>query len=157
MPNALETIQIDKDDFSGNTFYSNKAIDSALGSKVYAYVGAKDDEQWFCLAAILITDNSLFFERATVLADGKKFTLEFDLTTGTHEYLGDGSYFDAADIVLSGLDDDAMLDAMARAKSTKIRFYTRNSTYDYVLSERDKNAITEALAVYELLGGKFNE
>lgn len=156
LPNALETVQIDKDDFSGSTFYTNKAVVSALGSKVYAYVGAKGDKRWLCLAAIMVTDKLLIFDRATVLADGEKFTLQFDLTTGTHEYLGDSSYFDAADVVLES-SDNAMVEAMASAKTTKIRFYTRNSTYDYVLSERDKKAITEALAVYELLGGKLSE
>lgn len=158
MPDALERVSVEKDKFSGNIFYFSKSIDSLTGqSQVYAYVGTDGKNPWFRLLVAMVTDRVLMFDGATVLADGQKFALTFKPLEGTHDYIGDNSFFDAADIQLSGKDDMAMLQAVAKAESVEIRFYARSDRYDYELSKTEKQAFAEALAVYELLGGTFTD
>lgn len=148
MPDALEWVNRSEDQFTGNTFYSSKKFSAdRLGSQVTAYVGTDGNKTWFRLSAILVTDKSLLFDSATALVDGKKFHLKFNMLNGTHEYLSGGTYFDADDIEMQR----KFVDAVAVAKSVQIRFYTRNSTYDYTLSEDEMETFRLALAVEEMV------
>lgn len=153
-PDVMDRVKIDEDQYAGSTFYTSKAADKIIGeSRVYPYVGTDGDKVWFRLLAILISDDSLYFDRATVLADGKKFSLKFNPLDATHDYLSGGNYWDSADIPLESKAELNMLQMLARAKTVNIRFYTRTSSYDHELSEVERVAFAEALAVYELLGG----
>ena len=89
------------------------------------------------------------------MADGERFDITFDTLAAKHEYLNGGLYLFAIDTKMES-EDIPMLQAVASAKSVSIRFYTRNSSYDYELSEDEQDAFIEALAVYELLGGKLD-
>lgn len=156
MPDALERVAIEKDKFTGSTFYSSELNVGALDSSVYPYVGTDGKRIWFRFKAILITDELVYAESCTIVADGEKFSLKFNPSDAYRDY-GASYVFEGIDYAVSGNKDIEMLKTVANAENIQIRFYGHNSNYDHEVTKDEKRAFAEALAVYELLGGDLGE
>ena len=152
IPNALDLVEVKKDEFTGSTFYTSR-IPVTGQNEIYPYVGTNGKSVWLRFVAILITDDPVTFDSCAIVADDKRFTLNFPFPTVNTEYLGYQSYFSSGDIGLASVEEKAMLDAVAKAEKVMIRFYERGKTYDHTLGKEEQRSFAEALAVYELLGG----
>lgn len=119
-------------------------------------MGTDGKSLWFRFSANLIMDEPLIFNSCTIVADGKKYNLKFPVASVNSEYLGYEKFFASGDIGLNGAEERDMLDAVAMANDIEMRFYGLTGTYDHTLTKSEKNTFAEALAVYELLGGKLD-
>ena len=152
IPDALNLVEVKKDEFTGITFYTSR-VPVTGQSEVYPYVGTDGKSVWLRFLAILVTGDPMTIDRCTIVADDKRFTLDFPFSAVDTRYLGNQSYFSSGDIKLASAEEKAMLDAVAKAEKVTIRFYERSRTYDHALGKDEQRAFAESLAVYELLGG----
>lgn len=156
MPDALSRVEKSKDEFSGNTFYTSKFTILQDDGAIYPYIGTDGDDVWIRFSVFLVSEKATMFDNCTIVADGEKFTLKFNTLDAKLDF-GAGNVYESNDIGLSGKSSMKMLQAVAKAKITKIRFYGRTEIFDYVITAQEKNAFIEALATFELLGGDIDK
>lgn len=113
---------------------------------ILPYIGMDDHGGvWMRVVYNFTNDDWVFFKKITVAADEKRYYRSFedydivrDVDGGVREYID-----------IDGVSDVEMLLAIANSKETIVRFEGDDYSHDFTVRESDKQAIKEALLVYE--------
>ena len=101
---------------------------------------------WMRVVYNYTDDEWVFFKKITVAADDERYYRSFKYFDIVHDNDG-GKVWEYIDT--DGASDVAMLWAIVNSKETIVRFEGDDYSHDFTVKESDKQAIKEALLVYE--------
>ena len=134
---------------SGWKFYSNGSWAADLTCFIRPYLGQDDTHTWLRLIYNYTGDSWVFFKSLIIAADDERFTKSFNYFDIVHDN-GGGDVWEYIDTEVSDSDIE-MLWAIANSEQAIIRFQGDDYSYDYTVSDSDKQDIRDCLTVYEAL------
>lgn len=149
---VLSRMERTTDDFEGITFYTPKsAIKSTYEPTLHLYVGQRPKGQpWLRLRCRYGGSKWLFVDDATIKYDGRKYTFhpgpdgwKRDNTSHVWEHFDKSPSFTEVSI----------MDAIANSDAAVLRFRGSKGIKDHTISDKDKQGILDAIALYKGLGG----
>lgn len=151
--------EIDTDPVQGITWYMHDNMPNYIDTRCYIipYIGMQGNTPWICIRYNYTEDDWIFWEKLTIVADGKKdykYVGAFDTIRDN-----DGGvvweYYDEALNYNQGMDSEEleMLARIADSSETIIRFEGDEYYYDLYVSNKDKQMIRDTLTLYEALLG----
>ena len=130
-------------------FYSNGSWAADVRCFVLPYIGRNSESTWLRLIYNYTGDDWVFFKNIIFAVDGKQYYKVFNYFDIVHDNAG-GDVWEYIDDDVSDSDIE-MLWAIANSEETIVRFQGDNYSHDYTINATDKQAIRDALTVYELL------
>lgn len=114
---------------------------------ILPYIGMDDNGNiWIRVVYNFTDDDWVFFKKITVAADDERYYRSFKYFDIVHDNDG-GQVWEYIDT--DGASDVTMLWAIVNSKETIVRFEGDDYSHDFTVRESDKQAIKEALLVYE--------
>lgn len=114
---------------------------------ILPYIGMDNNGNvWMRVVYNYTDDDWVFFKKITVAADDERYYRSFKYFDIVHDN-GGGKVWEYIDT--DGASDVAMLWAIVNSKETIVRFEGDDYSHDFTVKESDKQAIKEALLVYE--------
>ena len=114
---------------------------------ILPYIGMDDNGNiWIRVVYNFTDDDWVFFKKITVAADDERYYRSFKYFDIVRDNDG-GQVWEYIDT--DGASDVAMLWAIVNSKETIVRFEGDDYSHDFTVRESDKQAIKEALLVYE--------
>lgn len=148
---ALDNMRVDEDKVLKNTFYLPNAMPKYTNSRSYVlpYVGHSGSSTWLRLVYHYTGDSWIFWQDLKISVDGKLYTKSFNY----FDIVRDNAYGDVWEYIDCEVNDNDidLLSKIANSKETIVRFEGKNYNYDLTISEKDKKAIDDVLAVYAYL------
>lgn len=151
----LDNMRLDEDKVRHLKFYYPKAWRfNSRGSWIadtrcfiLPYIGMDNNGNvWMRVVYNYTDDDWVFFKKITVAADDERYYRSFKYFDIVHDN-GGGKVWEYIDT--DGASDVAMLWAIVNSKETIVRFEGDDYSHDFTVKESDKQAIKEALLVYE--------
>lgn len=130
-------------------FYSNGSWAADIRCFILPYLGQDDSRTWLRLVYNYTGDDWVFYKNVIVAADDQRFTKTFNYFDIVHNN-GGGDVWEYIDTDVSESDIE-MLWAIANSTETLVRFQGDDYSYDFTITDGDKQAIREALTAYEAL------
>lgn len=154
LTSALAKMRKETDEVRGLTWYHSKTQPYYVDTRSYVlpYIALRD----YSSSPILLVrfnytgDKWVFFEKVTLMVDGKRYYKTFNYFDMTRDN-GGGDVWEYAHIENPSSSDIDMLWAIANSTKTIIRFEGDDRYRDITVSQADKNAIKEVLNVYEMM------
>lgn len=114
---------------------------------ILPYIGMDNNGNvWMRVVYNYTDDDWVFFKKITVAADDERYYRSFKYFDIVHDN-GGGQVWEYIDT--DGASDVTMLWAIVNSKETIVRFEGDDYSHDFTVRESDKQAIKEALLVYE--------
>ena len=114
---------------------------------ILPYIGMDDNGNiWIRVVYNFTDDDWVFFKKITVAADDERYYRSFKYFDIVRDNDG-GQVWEYIDT--DGASDVTMLWAIVNSKETIVRFEGDDYSHDFTVKESDKQAIKEALLVYE--------
>ena len=114
---------------------------------ILPYIGMDDNGNiWMRVVYNFTDDDWVFFKKITVAADDERYYRSFKYFDIVRDNDG-GQVWEYIDT--DGASDVTMLWAIVNSKETIVRFEGDDYSHDFTVRESDKQAIKEALLVYE--------
>ena len=113
------------------------------------YLGQDDSSTWLRLIYNYTGDDWVFFENLTIATDDERYYKYFSYFDIVRDN-GGGRVWEYIDTEVSDSDIDMLWD-IANSEQAIIRFEGDDYSYDYTVSDSDKQGIRDALTVYEAL------
>ena len=114
---------------------------------ILPYIGMDNNGNvWMRVVYNYTDDDWVFFKKITVAADDERYYRSFKYFDIVHDN-GGGKVWEYIDT--DGASDVTMLWAIVNSKETIVRFEGDDYSHDFTVRESDKQAIKEALLVYE--------
>lgn len=151
----LENMRLDEDKVRHLKFYYPKAWRfNSYGNWIadtrcfiLPYIGMDDNGNiWMRVVYNFTDDDWVFFKKITVAADDERYYRSFKYFDIVRDNDG-GQVWEYIDT--DGASDVTMLWAIVNSKETIVRFEGDDYSHDFTVRESDKQAIKEALLVYE--------
>lgn len=151
----LDNMRLDEDKVRHLKFYYPKAWRfNSSGSWIadtrcfiLPYIGMDNNGNvWMRVVYNYTDDEWVFFKKITVAADDERYYRSFKYFDIVHDN-GGGQVWEYIDT--DGASDVTMLWAIVNSKETIVRFEGDDYSHDFTVRESDKQAIKEALLVYE--------
>lgn len=151
----LDNMRLDEDKVRHLKFYYPKAWRfNSYGNWIadtrcfiLPYIGMDNNGNvWMRVVYNYTDDDWVFFKKITVAADDERYYRSFKYFDIVHDN-GGGKVWEYIDT--DGASDVAMLWAIVNSKETIVRFEGDDYSHDFTVRESDKQAIKEALLVYE--------
>lgn len=151
----LDNMRLDEDKVRHLKFYYPKAWRfNSSGSWIadtrcfiLPYIGMDDNGNiWIRVVYNYTDDDWVFFQKITVAADDERYYRSFKYFDIVRDNDG-GQVWEYIDT--DGASDVTMLWAIVNSKETIVRFEGDDYSHDFTVRESDKQAIKEALLVYE--------
>lgn len=128
------------DDFEDITWYSHKSEPKFSNTKAcYLYIGSKNNSFWGRLVVRYSGEDWIFVKRIIVKCDEIKLNLN---TTEVKRDNSSGDVWEWIDIPFGNNEEDIIL-CIINSKETKIRFEGDKYSKDYILSNKEKNALID--------------
>lgn len=139
----------DVDEFQDVTWYMHKSMPKYIDTRSYIipYIGKTSSQTYINIRYNYTGDDWVFFKRVTIVADGKKYYKTFKYFDITHDNQS-GNVWEYIDEYASA-DDIEMLRAIAKSKTTKVRFEGDDFTYDMKVKDVDKKIMKDMLKAYD--------
>jgi len=134
---------------NGWRFYSNGSWAADISCFMRPYIGRDSDSAWLRLVYNYTGDDWVFFKSLLFAVDGKNYSKTFKYFDIVHDN-GGGDVWEYIDVEVEDSDLE-MLWAIANSNETIIRFQGDDYSHDYTVSKTDKQALKDALTVYEAL------
>ena len=148
---AVSRTRQEEDKVNRTTFYLPDAMPRYTNSRSYLlpYIGMRDNYFWIKLRFLFTGDSWIFFEKAHIVVDGKKYTKTFNYFDLTR----DNDYGDVWEYVDMNVkeSDIKILQSIVDSDETIVRFEGDHYYYDITVSSGDKSAIKDILIMYEYL------
>lgn len=149
LSSALAKMRKSEDKIENITWYHDKTSPTYNNSNnIYLYIGHQIGSTWLRARFQYTSDDWLFIESITVVADGRKFE-----RTGLFERDNDSRIWEWLDSSVSH-DDLEMMKAIASSKDATVRYIGRQYRNDRTITAKEKAAIKNVLVAYAALGGK---
>lgn len=151
----LDNMRLDEDKVRHLKFYYPKAWRfNSYGNWIadtrcfiLPYIGMDDNGNiWMRVVYNFTDDDWVFFKKITVAADDERYYRSFKYFDIVRDNDG-GQVWEYIDT--DGASDVTMLWAIVNSKETIVRFEGDDYSHDFTVRESDKQAIKEALLVYE--------
>lgn len=151
----LDNMRLDEDKVRHLKFYYPKAWRfNSYGNWIadtrcfiLPYIGMDDNGNvWIRVVYNFTDDDWVFFKKITVAADDERYYRSFKYFDIVRDNDG-GQVWEYIDT--DGASDVTMLWAIVNSKETIVRFEGDDYSHDFTVRESDKQAIKEALLVYE--------
>lgn len=148
---ALANMRIDEIKEKELTFYTPQSFPQYINERTYVlcYVGSSATEAWLRMAYNYCGERWVFWEKLTFLVDGKPYYRYFDSCSINRDN-DFGKVWESVEFTADE-EDLTLFEAIADSDETTIRFEGDTYYCDFVVSDEDKAAIKDALAVYEYL------
>ena len=129
------------------SFYGSGSWAADQRCFVLPYIGRDSSSTWLRIVYNYTAYDWIFFEKVIVAADDERFTKNFDYFDVTRDNSGERvwEYMDDN----AGASDVEMLWAIANSTETIVRFEGDDYYHDFTVKDSDKQAIRDALTVYE--------
>lgn len=151
--NLKKHFSIKEDEFDKTTWCTPKAVAKHRNdSRIYCYFEKKGDEvRNFRFAGQYYSDSFLYIHMAQFLVDGNT------LPIGLHEMERDSVGARRLEWFDEGMNDNTrpLVEAIAKAKTVKIKYIGRKYSSVKIVSETDIESIKIALETYKGLGGEM--
>ncbi len=144
----LSKLYKNRDSFEGISWYYDRATYSRYaGNRFQLYMGLRDSgEKWLRLRLQYYGDDWIFWDTATIKADGVQFVINADYFEVERDNSG-GAVWEWYDIS-PGTYELEMISAVVQSKKTVIRFEGDTYRADRVISSAQKQAFRNVLAAY---------
>jgi hypothetical protein len=142
--NALKNFKKNKDDFQGDTFYSDPRTPTYTNTNfIYPYIGNKGDQYWLRLKFQYTSQDWLFINNTILMVDDEKFNI-----SGSWERDHDSRIWEWLDIAVQEREYQ-MLKKIANSKTTKVRYEGNKYHDDRALTQEEKDIIKKTLEIYD--------
>jgi hypothetical protein len=137
------------DEVEGIKWIYDKATPNVIkGNMFYVYLGQKGRSLWPRLKASFTAEDWVFFENLIINYDGTRA----DIPINTHNIYRDAQ----AHIVYESIDLDAseyleLMKLISNSKKTIVRFEGSHRRHDFILSQKQKEALKRIVRLYELI------
>lgn len=139
------------DKVTGITWYEHTSQPRYTNTRSYClpYIGKNASNTWMIWRLLYTGDDWVFWEKLTFLVDGTKTYKSYAYRDVTRDN-GYGDVWEFIDISV-GNEERKLLESIAASTETIIRFEGDNHYYDLTVSAKDKQAIKDVLAAYDVL------
>lgn len=147
---AMANMRVKEDKVQKMTFYTPNHFPQYIDQRTYAlcYVGTKNDSTWVRIVYDYCGEDWIFWEKLTFLIDDVQYYRYYDHFDILREN-NNGKVWECIDFTADE-EDIELFEAIANSEEAIIRF-EGDHAYDLTVSQEDKAAIKDALAVYEYL------
>lgn len=144
-------LNVKTDKVTGITWYHHPRQPYYANTRSYClpYIGKNSSSTWLRWRLWYTGDDWVFWEKLTFVVDGTKTYKYYAYRDVTRDN-GSGDVWEYVDIQVDR-EDRELLEAIADSTETIIRFEGDNHHYDLTVSAKDKQAIKEVLAAYDVL------
>lgn len=149
---SLTSFYTDYDQVEKITWYMPNAIPEYIDERCYVlpYIGLQNGKAWVVIRWNYTGDDWIFYKKAVIATDSKKYTKAFRYFDINHDNDG-GVVWETLDQTDVSVADLEVLYDMATSANTIVRFEGDNYSYDLTLSSGDKAVILDALYAYNYL------
>lgn len=154
---AIKAMTVKEDSFEGiKWYYDRGTYSSYAGNRFMLYMGQRGSRApWLRLQMMMYDSDWHFFTHIKIDVDGKQYSYN----PGYFGVDRDNGGFNVWEWYDHSVDkwDITMLQAIAKSKSTRIRYINDDNFYrERTVSSAQKKAIANVLLAFEALGGNLN-
>lgn len=152
---AVSRMRIEEDKVRNTLFYYPDAVPKYINTRTFAlcYVGKSDSSTWMRMRYVYVGNDWVFWDNLIFSIDGEEYSRAFNYFDIERDNSG-GKVWEYIDYTATKSDFD-LLSAIAASDETIIRFEgDGGKRYDLTVSQKDKDAILDALVAYVYLDGQ---
>ena len=137
---------------NGNTFYESKGNPNYTDVRSYVmpYIGQRGGDTWLCMRYNYTGDRYIYFNKISFNIDGAKYSMDLRYYTVTRKN-NSSSYWEYVNTGNTTETDYGIFWMIGRSINTTVRFEGSNGSYEFTVSEADKQAIRDIMTAYDLM------